>query len=173
MGSKEDELVNKLIINNRDRGEDYLTDVTLEPEAHYSHYSMRGVVDLHVEKEYEYPDGRNVRSGQVYEVKAPSAVKSATGANEIIRQFNRMCEAFYKSEQRSPPSKCSFELAFVLTPLTVLHVAENFPMYTSVDTAELSVSGCSQVLSSISSGTGSGNLRKRVRIRLRTTTRLS
>ncbi len=149
MGSKEDKLVNNLIVRSRDKSEEYLTDMSVEPEAHYNHYSMRGVVDLYIQKEYEYPDEGRARNDVVYEVKAPSAVSSSTGANEIIRQFNRMCEAFYKSEQRRPPGSCTFQLAFVLTPETVLHVAENLPMYTSVDTAEISVPTCRQALSSV------------------------
>lgn len=133
--SKEDEWVNDYIETENNIG-NWESDI--EPEAYYEHYGTRGFVDLYVQ--------RHTRSGlrrdYVAEVKSDSAVKNATGANEIIRQFNRMREAFYKSERRKQPYHVTMELVFTITPAAVFHVAENLGMYTAAgQTSVLDVRG--------------------------------
>jgi len=73
----------------------------------------------------------------VYEVKSAAAVEAATGANEIIRQFNKMRRYFYKDESRYKPSTTSFELVFIVEKETVEHVAENITLYQVSDDQKL------------------------------------
>lgn len=132
--SKEDELVNALV---RMAKESSLYDrVEVTPEAHYNNYGTRGVADLHIRAVEETEYGARY-SDTVYEVKSESAVRSATGANEIIRQYNRMRENFYEDDRRKRPHNASFELVFEITPYTVQHVAENIEMYGAAEVSEL------------------------------------
>lgn len=138
--SKEDVLVDTLI------GKDEPTDAhheeydkveySVTPEAPYNHYGDRGVVDLvtrmkvttfeqNLGQEWE----KTGTAQNVYEVKSPNAVQQATGANEILRQYNRHRRYFYKDEEHSLPSQGKFELAFIPHPVTVKHVADNYRMY--------------------------------------------
>lgn len=133
--SKEDELVNALI--REAHGRDIYEVATVEPEAHYSHYSNRGFADLYVRLKIEEEGKYTEYKDALYEVKSASAVRQATGANEIVRQFNRMCKAFYQDEGRSLPHRVSFTLLFEVHPETVIHVAENLGMYTSVDNGDV------------------------------------
>lgn len=90
----EDEVTNALIQWHKSSAREAIeagdtdADVEILPEAHYNHYGNRGVVDL-----YAIMGGWN---GHVYEIKSETAVRNATGANEVIRQFNRMREYFSK-----------------------------------------------------------------------------
>lgn len=102
-----------------------------EFEKHYNYYGDRGVVDLFTRKV-----GPNLNEHSLYEVKSESAVNAATGANEIIRQFNRMCEYFYKGTSVEYPDASQLsptaELSFVLTEETLSHVLENKGMYQTI-----------------------------------------
>lgn len=131
--SKEDELVNAII--EMEQGIE-AWESSFEPEAHYSHYGTRGVVDLYIQQSLKSGNRRD----HVIEIKSDSAVARATGANEIIRQYNRMREGFYKDESRSVPRKILMELAFTVTPASVYHVVDNFPMYASADQADVTPS---------------------------------
>lgn len=128
--SKEDELVNAII--EYERGIETF-DTTVEPEAHYNHYSKRGVVDLYVQREPK--DGP--RQDIVIEAKSDAAVQNATGANEIIRQFNRMRDGFYEDESRDRARYVNMQLVFTITPAAVYHVAENLSMYTAADQSKV------------------------------------
>jgi len=134
MTSKEDELVNVLI--DRQYGDYWEQEPHIEPEAHYDDYGNRGVVDLYVRQN---PDGipREVAFDHLYEVKSASAIRNATGANEIIRQFNSMRQSFYGDDSRRHPSTVVFELTFTIEPAAVFHVAENISMYASAESSSL------------------------------------
>jgi len=127
MVSKEDELVNWLVQSHERR---MIDEVEVEPEAHYNNYGTRGVVDLHA-REIEHLRLGERHTDTIYEVKSESAVRQSTGANQIIRQFNRMRENFYEDNRRTRPYKVDFELTFELTPYVVEHVAENISMYSA------------------------------------------
>jgi len=108
MVSKEDELVNALVQMAKGSGYDR---VEVTPEAHYNNYGTRGVADLHIRRVEQLRYGTKY-TDVVYEVKSESAVRSATGANEIIRQYNRMRENFYEDDRRKRPNTANFELGF-------------------------------------------------------------
>lgn len=120
--SKEDDLVNSLIEFERSIS---TWESEIEPEAHYDYYGTRGVADLYVQRKPDVGPRRDL----VYEIKSDAAVKNASGANEIIRQYNRMREAFYKDDSRKRPRRVGMELVFTITPAAVFHVAENILMY--------------------------------------------
>ncbi len=135
--SQEDKLVNNLIERERAaaarQAEKFDTefDVSVEPEAHYNYYGDRGVADLYVQKTERGPLQRDVRTDKIYEVKSAAALQESTGANDVLRQFNRMRRYFYEDERRSLPDDYVFELCFVIQPETVEHVAENLGLYSS------------------------------------------
>lgn len=100
------------------------------PEAHYNYYGDRGVVDLYVE---------GSESAHLYEIKSESAVQNGeTGANSILRQFNRMRKFFFKDESWDLPvesvsgsfsSHLTFHLVFTASESNVQHLCENRNMY--------------------------------------------
>lgn len=101
----EDNLTNALIEFYREHG-DY--DPKIEPEAPYDHYGKRGFADLYIELEKlglsdTMHERIDTKEAHLIEVKSGSAVKSATGANDIIRQFNQMRQNFYKDDGRNTP----------------------------------------------------------------------
>lgn len=127
---KEDDLANAIIQWSRENEKEALerdesnAKIEVYPEAHYNHYGNRGVVDLYIEK--------SGWEGTVYEFKSESAVQNVTGANEIIRQFNKMKEYFFRGSSHDIPSHwIHFELVFTPTPHNVLHLLENADMYAS------------------------------------------
>lgn len=136
----EDTMVNRLIRNHKENvgDEDHeMDDVEITPEAHYNHYGTRGVADLYVEEREEaskhitgdlYKTG-TFRYVYVYEVKSEHAVKHATGANEIVRQFNKMCDYFFEDESWRKGYQTRLELCFIPTPVTWNHVRENRDIY--------------------------------------------
>lgn len=123
----EDELTNALIKHHKRSERDALSrgerdvETKLYPEAHYNHYGDRGVVDLYCVT--------GASSGHCYEVKSESAVRHATGANEIIRQFNRMRQHFYPGSDHAVPREVRFELCFTPTARNLRHLVENADMY--------------------------------------------
>lgn len=132
--SKEDKLVNSAIeYHKEDKTETQTLDVT--PEAPYNYYGNRGVADLFV-RQAELVNNAIIKTkvnyDYLYEMKGGAAIRNATGANEIIRQFNRMRKYFYKDENRTTPQTAHIELCFVIEPQTVEHVARNFQMYKSI-----------------------------------------
>jgi len=120
--SKEDQLVNWLIESHD--GGDY------EVEVPYNHYGDRGVVDLVLNDGAYTQHADMVRA---IEVKSPEAVRNATGANEIIRQFKRQKTYFQKGSSYKPGKyKVTHHLVFVATPETRKHVENNREMYSNV-----------------------------------------
>ncbi|WP_254767072.1 hypothetical protein [Salinilacihabitans rarus] len=127
MGITEDELANSIIDEHRQLGEIMEYDFDAYPEAHYNHYGNRGVADLYIVEEN---DGRPNANGFVYELKSEYAVRQATGANEIIRQFNRMREFFFDgSSHERPTDLVRFTLGFAGTEYNLRHIYENLDMY--------------------------------------------
>jgi len=126
--SKEDDMAMKLA----EMAESDLYDrINADYEKHYNHYGSRGVADLYVQ---QFED--DWRRDTVYEIKADPAIRAATGANEIIRQFNRMCKYFYAGiEEAYPPrgsTTPSAELTFVASELSFEHLKDNFSIYESI-----------------------------------------
>lgn len=102
-------------------------ELNIYPEAHYNHYGERGSVDLFVEQNYSptYIDGK------VIELKSESAVREATGANEIIRQFNKMRENFFRGSSHDYPTEISFELCFTPNKYNIRYLSNNIGLYQS------------------------------------------
>jgi len=97
-------------------------------EVPYNHYGSRGVVDFVGEQE-----DTNHREIIAIEFKSASAVKSSTGANEIIRQFNRQVEYLTKGTDYGGYNDIVVhQLAFHANAKTVQHLHENLPLYVSV-----------------------------------------
>lgn len=116
--SAEDEMVAKII--------DYYKDSDgvsqLAPEAHYNYYGDRGVADL-VEV---HESGQEVIVA--HELKSAAAVNAATGANEILRQFNRMVKYLPKDEEWEADFY-EFNLLFIASEDTIVHVMNNLNIY--------------------------------------------
>jgi len=133
--SEEDKLVNSLIRYHRELdavGPDVkYSQKKFTPEAHYNHYGNRGVADLHVRKTLKKGNMTSLQDS-LYEIKGASAISNSTGANQIIRQFNRMRNFFYKDESLAHPDRVHCELTFTLEPECVEHIIENYEMYQSV-----------------------------------------
>lgn len=100
-------------------------------EVPYNHYGDRGVVDLVREIEYEGGGGGELR---VFELKSESALNEVTGANEILRQFNRHREYFIDGTDYNPAdwNSITFELTFAATPACIEHLKENWSIYNTV-----------------------------------------
>ena len=114
-------------------GED--EEVVFETEKHYNYYGDRGVADLFTRT--THPSG--AQTDRVFEFKSEDAVRDATGANEILRQFNRMCSYFYKDESITLPkatawnqARITFVLCFDATPTTYKHVLDNHEIYQTI-----------------------------------------
>lgn len=113
--SQEDEIVTALMDEEAE----------CKPEVHYNHYGDRGVVDLVKIDRSEKPYGMTV-----YEVKSPAALREVTGANEIIRQFNRHKEYFIPGTNYSSDYfDVRYELCFYLSEETLEHVMSNWSLY--------------------------------------------
>jgi len=110
----------------------------VEYEVGYNHYGTRGAVDL-VKQFYEQaPESDDTdRYGpflEVYELKSEAALNRATGANEIIRQFKRHRENFFKGSSYRPRGfrGITFWLVFYATESTIEHLREFADMYETV-----------------------------------------
>jgi hypothetical protein len=121
----EDDLVERQIEWLRDKLD--VDERDLEIEAHYNHYGDRGVVDL-VGRDTSGRLGRD-REVYLFEMKSDAAVEQVTGANEILRQFNRMREYFFKDESRVQAELVNFELCFLPTETALNHFVENVDLY--------------------------------------------
>ncbi len=128
-GPTEDELTSALIEYHKEFAEEdnETEECRVYPEAHYNHYGDRGVADLYIVQENIY----GVTRGFVYELKSESAVREATVANKIVRQFNRMREYFFKGSSHSGPNALTFELCFTPTEYNLRHIADNLSIYQS------------------------------------------
>lgn len=105
-------------------------------EEPYDADGRRGVVDAYVR--LQTPE----RVDRVIELKGDAAVRRATGANEVLRQYRRMERYFHADERHALRPKLGraepgarYLLCFAPTPTCVHHVAENRTLYGSVDPA--------------------------------------
>ena len=103
-------------------------------EEPYDADGRQGVVDLFVRTRTPAPVDR------VIELKSDAAVRRATGANEILRQFRRMERYFHVDDRHALRPKLGrtepgarYLLCFAPTPTCVHHVAVNRTLYGSVD----------------------------------------
>jgi len=107
-------------------------DFDIELEKHYNHYGTRGVVDIvDVDREPWLPSDRPRLN--IYELKSKPAIEVASGANEIVRQFNRHQEYFFKGQNDYPPyrkySTITFYLVFNACEAVIEHLQENLTLY--------------------------------------------
>ncbi|MFW6316961.1 MAG: hypothetical protein ACOC06_00650 [Halorubrum sp.] len=105
-------------------------------EEPYDAEGRRGVVDAYVR--LRTPE----RVDHVIELKGDAAVRRATGANEILRQYRRMERYFHADARHAIRPKLGrtepgarFLLLFAPTPTCVYHVATHRSLYGSVDVA--------------------------------------
>lgn len=150
--SQEDAIVSRII-----ESANSLNNTSVNVEVPYNHYGSRGVVDLVVEQTTPPDQSRleeTLKSNEyltedvakrmltstylwVYEVKSESAVNGATGANEIIRQFNSHREYFFRgSDYENTYTGVKWALAFEFTQPVFEHVEENEVIYGSLDEEE-------------------------------------
>jgi hypothetical protein len=134
---REDELATAVVEHFEAAFED--SEVRLEEP--YDHYGNRGSVDVYVRA--QTPG----RVDYLVELKADPAVRIASGANEILRQYRRMERYFYKDDEHEIRRKLArdgpgvhFLLLFAPTVACVEHVGANRRLYESV-TPETSVDG--------------------------------
>lgn len=138
--SNEDRMVDALIewaTDARSESDDREFSYDVEIESHYNYYGNRGVADPYIRETEDMDDGRTFYYDKVYEIKSEAALKEVTGANEIIRQFNKMRKYFYKDESRSVPTDVHFELVFLPTESTIEHLVENMNLYQTCEENKL------------------------------------
>lgn len=127
---REDDLATRLV----DHYEAVHDDAAIRLEEPYDADGRQGVVDVYVR--LRAPE----RVDHVIELKADDAVRRATGANEILRQFNRAERYFHADESHRLRPKLGrtsaaarFRLLFAPTPTCVHHVATHRTLYAAVD----------------------------------------
>ena len=127
---REDELATAVV--------DHYAAVHDDPEVRleepYDAEGRRGVVDVYVR--LRTPE----RVDHVIELKSDAAVRRATGANEILRQYRRMERYFHADDRHAIRPKLGrtepgarYLLCFAPTPTCVHHVATHRSLYGSVD----------------------------------------
>ncbi|GAA0718226.1 hypothetical protein J2744_002860 [Halorubrum trapanicum] len=127
---REDALATRLV----EHYEATVDDPRIRLEEPYDADGREGVVDLFVRTWTPEPVDR------VIELKADAAVRRATGANEVLRQYRRMERYFHADERHALRPKLGrtepgtrYLLCFAPTPTCVHHVATNRTLYGSVD----------------------------------------
>lgn len=136
---REDELATAVV----DHVEAAFDDPEIRLEEPYNHYGTRGAVDVYARS--APPE----RVTYLAELKADPAVRMASGANEILRQYRRMERYFFRDDAhdlrprlgRNDPG-LQLLLLFAPTERCVEHVFQHRSLYASVD-PELSVDGVS------------------------------
>jgi len=103
-------------------------DSTHFTEVHYNHYGSRGVVDLVINHGAGLTCDENVWA---VEIKSDAAIESSTGANEILRQFNKQQSYFKRGVMNDeiPLQSVTHHLTFQASPKTVQHVLDNITLY--------------------------------------------
>lgn len=134
---REDELATAVV----EHFEAAFSDSEIRLEEPYDHYGNRGSVDVYARVRTP------ARVDYLVELKADPAVRIASGANEILRQYRRMERYFHKDDAHSIRRKLAregpgvhFLLLFAPTVACVEHVAEHRRLYGSVS-PEASVEG--------------------------------
>lgn len=127
---REDDLATRIVDHYRAVSDD--PEIGLEEP--YDADGRRGLVDVYVRT--RVPE----RVDHVIELKSDAAIRHATGANEVLRQYRRMERYFYGDERHAIRPKLSrsgpavhFLLLFAPTPTCVHHVATHRSLYESVD----------------------------------------
>ena len=110
-------------------------------EEPYNHYGTRGVVDVYART----PPPERVT--YLAELKADPAVRMASGANEILRQYRRVERYFFRDDAHDLRTRLGRDgpglrllLLFAPTVRCVEHVFEHRSLYASID-SELSIDG--------------------------------
>lgn len=110
-------------------------------EEPYNHYGTRGVVDVYART----PPPERVT--YLAELKADPAVRMASGANEILRQYRRVERYFFRDDAHDLRTRLGRDgpglrllLLFAPTVRCVEHVFEHRSLYASID-PELSIDG--------------------------------
>ncbi len=127
---REDELATAVV----EHFEAAFDDADVRLEEPYNHYGTRGVVDVYART--APPE----RVTYLAELKADPAVRMASGANEILRQYRRTERYFYRDDAhdlrtrlgRDVPGLHLFVL-FAPTVRCVEHVFEHRSLYASID----------------------------------------
>ena len=129
---REDALATRLVEHYEATAED----PAIRLEEPYDADGREGVVDLFVRTRTPEPVDR------VIELKADAAVRRATGANEVLRQYRRMERYFHADASHALRPKLGraepgarYLLCFAPTPTCVYHVATHRSLYGSVDAA--------------------------------------
>ena len=111
-------------------------DPEIQLEEPYDADGRRGVVDVYVRVRTPEP------VDHVIELKGDAAVRRATGANEVLRQYRRMERYFHADASHALRPKLGraepgarYLLCFAPTPTCVYHVATHRSLYGSVDAA--------------------------------------
>ncbi|GAA0510169.1 hypothetical protein SAMN04488066_11713 [Halorubrum aquaticum] len=127
---REDELATR-VVDHYGTAHD---DPEIRLEEPYDAEGRRGVVDVYVR--LRLPD----RVDHVIELKSDAAVRRATGANEVLRQYRRTERYFHADEAHRLRPKLGrdgpgarYLLFFAPTPTCVHHVATHRGLYGSVD----------------------------------------
>lgn len=127
---REDELATALVDHYKAAPEP----AEIRLEEPYDAAGAHGVADAYVRT--RTPE----RVDRLVELKADAAVRRATGANEVLRQYRRMERYFYRDDDhevrptlgRTSPA-VHLLLLFAPTPACVHHVAEHRSLYASVE----------------------------------------
>lgn len=100
-------------------------------EEPYANFGERGYVDLHV----EHRDGSE-ESHHLYELKSDYALDQVTGANEILRQFNKMREHYAEANRLRRNHEhgidVKYYLVFEVSERCVAHGLKYQPLYRTV-----------------------------------------
>lgn len=112
------DIVKAVADRERDEG------TSVEVESRYECYGNRGEVDVRVDR------GDRVT---LFRIEPDSAIEEATGANEILEQFNRMKRYYFHDDSNETPTTgmVRYVLGFVPTRKAVEHLRENFQIYQS------------------------------------------
>jgi hypothetical protein len=134
---REDELATAVI----EHFESAFDDPEVRLEEPYNHYGTRGVVDVYART--APPD----RVAYLAELKADPAVRMASGANEILRQYRRAERYFFQDDAHDLRTRLGRDgpgvhllLLFAPTTQCVEHVFEHRSIYGSLD-PELTIDG--------------------------------
>ncbi|RAW46095.1 hypothetical protein DQW50_04765 [Halorubrum sp. 48-1-W] len=129
---REDDLATRIV----DHYEATHDDPEIRLEEPYDAEGRRGVADVYVR--LRSPE----RVDHVIELKSDAAVRRATGANEVLRQYRRMERYFHADDAHRLRPKLGrvgpgarYCLFFAPTPTCVYHVATHRTLYGSVDGA--------------------------------------
>jgi hypothetical protein len=127
---REDELATAVVEHFRSA----FAEPRIRLEEPYDHYGNRGSVDVYARVHDPAP------VDYLVELKSDAALRHATGANEVLRQYRRMTRYFYKDDEHEVRVKLARDgpgvhalLLFAPTETCVRHVREHRALYESVE----------------------------------------